>query len=150
MRHVALIILVVLAIGNIARAAPRHTSIDVTVAIATDDDTTRKAGVDTIRRTLLDAFTTTEADSRHFHFDVSVIKLGVETVRGSVEVSATLHVVISDEHGKMLSFVTGESKVQVPRHAFRARLLPKLEQQALEDAIDGMLGRLRAHLPRAS
>jgi hypothetical protein len=146
MRNITQIILVVFAVGHVAHAAPRHASVDVAIAITNDSDPSRKANAETIRRALTDAFTTVDAAAPRIHFNVSVTKLGVETVRGYVEVCAELHVVISDDRGKMLSYVTGGSKVQVPSHSFKVRQLPKLEQEAIEDAIDGMLGRLRAHV----
>jgi hypothetical protein len=80
------------------------------------------------------------------HIDLSVTKLAVARATGTVEVDAQLRLAISDDNGKMLSFLSGGAKVQVPSLKFDPRYLPALRQEALENAMRGMFRKLLAHL----
>jgi hypothetical protein len=80
------------------------------------------------------------------HIDVSVVKMDVGQSGGYVEIDAELRLAISDDTGKMLSFLSGGAKVQVPTQKFDARYLPSLRKEALENAMRGMFGKLLGHL----
>jgi hypothetical protein len=86
------------------------------------------------------------------NIDLSVVKLAVSRTAGVIEVEAQLRLAISDEKGKMLSFLSGGAKVQVSQKTFQARHLPDMRREALENAMRGMFDKLLAHLrekPRA-
>jgi hypothetical protein len=125
------------------------------------DKNVRKNHADFLRQTLLDSFRAapqvtmidTEAqrwglDARHI--DLSVVKLDLTQPPGYVQVEAELRLAISDETGKMLSFLSGGAKVQVPRSKFNATFLPEMRKEALESAMRGMFDKLLAHLRQTS
>lgn len=80
------------------------------------------------------------------HLDVSVIKLDVVTGGTHVEVEAQLRLAISDASGKMLSFVSGGAKVQVPRNKFNPKYMPNMRRDALEGAMRGLYDKLLTQL----
>ncbi len=121
------------------------------------DKPTRKQHAEIVRKTLVEhcnsnpVVTTAEAEARRLgldprHIDLSVVKMDVATVGSIVEVDAQLRLAISDGQGKMLSFLSGGAKVQVPKHKFDARYLPHMRREALENAVRGMFDKLVAHL----
>jgi hypothetical protein len=121
------------------------------------DKLTRKAHADIVKQALLDSFknapqvTLASADAQRWgldprELDVSVTKIDVTNVDGVVEIDAELRLAISDESGKMLSFVSGGAKVQVPAAKFNARFLPSFRKQALEGALNGLFDKLLDHL----
>jgi hypothetical protein len=123
----------------------------------TGDKPTRKAHADIVRRTLIERFKadksiTSAADEAQRwglvvrHIDLSVTKLDVAKAGGLVEIDAQLRLAISDDSGKMLSFLSGGAKVQVPSAKFDARYVPALRKEALENAMRGMFAKLLAHL----
>jgi hypothetical protein len=123
----------------------------------TADPPARKAHADIIKRVLIDqlkteASVTAAADeARRWrlearHIDLSVTRLAVVRSAETVEVDAQLRLAISDDNGKMLSFLSGGAKVQVANQKFDPRYLPALHQEALENAMRGMFGKLLAHL----
>ena len=63
-----------------------------------------------------------------------------------MEIDAQLRLAISDEKGKMLSFLSGGAKVQIPRKTYDAKYLPSLRKEALENAMRGMFDKLLTHL----
>ena len=73
-------------------------------------------------------------------------RLDVVTTAAAVEVEAQLRLAISDDSGKMLSFLSGGAKVQVANQAFDPRSLPGLRRTALDNAMRGMFDKLLAHL----
>ncbi len=79
--------------------------------------------------------------------DVSIVKLDLQERGTFSEVECQIRIAISDDRGKMLSFLTGGAKVQVPRATFRPRYLPQLRLEAIENAVKSvhqdMLGYLR-------
>jgi HEAT repeats len=86
------------------------------------------------------------------NIDLSVVKLDVTTSGGYMEIEASLRLAVSDDKGKMLSFLSGGAKVQVPRKTFDPKFLPNLRKEALENAMRGMFDKLLVHLraqPRA-
>lgn len=121
------------------------------------DKPTRRAHADIIKRALLEqlqtepSVTSLGGDARRWglearHIDLSVTKLDVARMGGTIEVVAQLRLAISDDNGQMLSFLSGGAKVQVPSQKFDARYLPALRREALENAMRGMFGKLLAHL----
>ena len=125
------------------------------------DKPTRKQHAEIVRQTLLDSFkaapqvTMTATDAQRWgldprHLDLSVVKMDVEQSGGYVEIDAELRLAISDDKGKMLSFLSGGAKVQVPRGKFNAKYLPDLRKEALEGAMRGMFDKLLAHLRQTS
>ena len=80
------------------------------------------------------------------NIDLSVVKLDVTRSGGYIEVEAQLRLAISDDNGKMLSFVSGGAKVQVPKRTFDARYLPALRKEALENAARGLFDKLLTQL----
>ena len=80
------------------------------------------------------------------NIDLSVVKLDVTRSGGYIEVEAQLRLAISDDQGKMLSFLSGGAKVQVPAKSFNAKFLPNMRKEALENAMRGMFDKLLTHL----
>lgn len=78
--------------------------------------------------------------------DVSVVKLDVVQTAGYVEVAAELRLAISDDKGKLLSFLSGGAKVQVPIGKYKPRFLPNMRKEALEGAVRGLFDKLIVHL----
>ena len=78
--------------------------------------------------------------------DVSVVKLDLRQAGGYVEVSAELRLAISDNQGKLISFLSGGAKVQIPIAKYRPKYLPDMRRDALEGAMKGMFDKLLVHL----
>lgn len=145
--------------GNQPRALAPSAQLCVVINSSLDDSPgkadkkTRQAHADIMRAFLLKEFRanpalTTEptAGVPARHLDVSVIKLDAVTTTTHVEVDAQLRLAISDEQGKMLSFVSGGAKVSVPRKTFQARYMPNMRREALEGAMRGLYEKLVAQL----
>jgi len=122
-----------------------------------NDKATRKSDAEIVKQALVDSFkaapqvTLAAADAQRWGLDpraidLSVTKLEVTRDGGLVEVAAELRLAISDENGKMLSFVSGGAKVQVPAGKFNPRFLPSFRKQALEGALQGLFDKLLDHL----
>lgn len=70
-------------------------------------------------------------------------------VRGPyVEIECDLRIALSNDRGKMLSFLSGGAKVQVPKKTFRESYLPNLRREALENAVKGIYGDMVKHMRR--
>jgi hypothetical protein len=149
--------------GHNAHAVEARPDLYVLVKSSSDDSPgkadkfTRKANGDIVKQALLDSFKTapqvtlTAADAQRWgldprEIDLSVTHLDVNDTDGVVEIDAELRLAISDESGKMLSFVSGGAKVQVPTAKFNARYLPQFRKQALEGAMQGLFDKLLDHL----
>lgn len=149
--------------GRQAHAVENRPDLFVTINSSTDDSpgrtdkTARKIHGDVLRQTLTSSFkasplvTTIAADARRWgldprHLDLSVIKLDVAQSGGYIEIEAQLRLAISDDQGKMLSFLSGGAKVQIPKKTFNAKYLPDLRKEALANAMRGMFDKLLAHL----
>lgn len=149
--------------GSQPHAIESHPDLYVTINSSADDSPglldkpTRKVHAEIVRQSLLDqckgaANVTSDAsvaqrwglDARHI--DLSVVKIDVSQAGPFVEIEAQLRLAVSDGHGRMLSFLSGGAKVQVPRRAFDAKNLPNLRREALENAMRGMFDKLLAHL----
>ncbi|HEY4059619.1 MAG TPA: HEAT repeat domain-containing protein [Kofleriaceae bacterium] len=149
--------------GRQGHAVEGHPDLFVLINSTTDDSpgkldkVTRKSHADLLRDTLSGSFksaalvTTVAADAQRWgldprHLDVSVTKLEVGQAGGYIEVEAQLRLAISDDDGKMLSFLSGGAKVQVPKGTFNAKYLPQMRKEALENAMRGMFDKLLAQL----
>jgi hypothetical protein len=121
------------------------------------DKKTRQSNADILRSFLMAQFranpqltTVPEEAQRHGltarHLDLSVVKLDVVTAGTHVEVEAQLRLAISDANGKMLSFVSGGAKVQVPRKKFNPKYIANMRRDALEGAMRGLYDKLLAQL----
>jgi hypothetical protein len=75
-----------------------------------------------------------------------VTRLDVVRNATAVEIDAQLRLAISDDSGKMMSFLSGGAKVQVGNQTFDPRYLPALRREALENAMRGMFDKLLGHL----
>ncbi len=82
--------------------------------------------------------------------DLSIVKLEQRQNGDYIEVQAELRLAISDDHGRMKSFLTNGAKVQVPRRTFDQRYLPQLRREALENAVKGIVDDLLVHLRRTA
>jgi len=63
-----------------------------------------------------------------------------------MEVEAELRLAISDDKGKLISFLSGGAKVQIPVAKYKPRFLPTMRKDALEGAMKGMFDKLIVHL----
>jgi hypothetical protein len=98
--------------------------------------------------------TLTAADAKKYgldprHLDLSIVGLDVRNDGAFVEVEAQVRLAISDDAGKMLSFVSGGAKVQVPRKGYNATYLPQLRRDAVENAVRGLFGKVIDQLRRS-
>jgi HEAT repeat protein len=152
--------------GHQPRAVDARPDLYVLIKSSSDDSPgkqdkdARKVHADLVRQVLFDSFkatpqvTTVAADAQRWgldprHIDLSVVKMEISNAGGFVEVDAELRLAISDDTGKMLSFLSGGAKVSVPRRSFDPKFLPELRKEALENAMRGMFDKLLAHLRTA-
>lgn len=84
------------------------------------------------------------------NIDVIITKLDIKTSGTYIEVEAQLRLAISDDRGKMLSFLTGGAKVQVKKANYDTAYLPQLRREAIENAVKGLFDKLMAHLRRGA
>ena len=66
-----------------------------------------------------------------------------------VEVEAQVRLAISNDAGKMIAFVSGGAKMQVPRRGYDATYLPQLRRDAIENAVRGLFTKLIDQLRRS-
>lgn len=150
-------------IGHLARSDEAHPDLYLLINSSSDDSPgladkpTRKQHADIIKRVLVlqcraePSITSTFEDAQRWgllarHIDLSVTRLDVKRSAAAVEIDAQLRLAISDDSGKMLSFLSGGAKVQVGNQTFDPRYLPALRREALENAMRGMFDKLLAHL----
>lgn len=85
-------------------------------------------------------------DVEPYAIDITMEKLD-RRVRGPyVEIECSIRVAVSNRQGKMLSFLTGGAKVQVPRRTFRRRYERELKLEAMENAVKSVHQDLIAYL----
>ncbi len=84
------------------------------------------------------------------NIDVIITKLDAKTAGNYVSVEASLRLAISDDRGKMLSFLTGGAKVEVKKASYEKSQLPGLRREAIENAVRGLFDKLIAHLLRGA
>ncbi|MBZ0234173.1 MAG: hypothetical protein K8M05_17715, partial [Deltaproteobacteria bacterium] len=153
--------------GNKPRAVAPRPEIYMVVKSARDDSPgahdkkARAQHADVLRATMTTSvagdatLTSAAADARKYglglrNVDVSCVSLVTRQSGGYIEVEAQLRLAISDDRGKMLSFLSGGAKVQVPKAKFDARYLPQLRKEALENAVRGLFANLVDHLRRSA
>jgi len=155
--------------GNAPRALEARPDLYMVIKTSTDDSPgkadkkARKEHADIIRASLAEQcnhaanVTSQSTVAQRYgldlkNVDLSVVKLDVTPSGAYMEIEASLRLAISDNTGKMLSFLSGGAKVQVPKRTFDPKYLPTLRKEALENAMRGMFDKLVAHLrnqPRA-
>ncbi|HUS64734.1 MAG TPA: HEAT repeat domain-containing protein [Kofleriaceae bacterium] len=81
-----------------------------------------------------------------YSIDVTITRLERMERGAHVEIECEIRVAVSDERGKMLSFLTGGAKVQVPKRTFRNAYEPQLKREALENAVKSVRQDLVAYL----
>ena len=153
--------------GHSPHAVAQHADLYVLVNTSSDDSPgkndkeARKIHAAVVRAALLDAcksqplVTTVAADAERWgldprHIDLSVVKLDVTQSGSYVEIEAQLRLAISDDKGKMQSFLSGGAKVQIPKRTYDPKYLPALRKEALENAMRGMMDKLLAHLRKTA
>jgi hypothetical protein len=141
----------------------RHPDLYLLVSSSSDDSpgtadkATRRMHAAIVKRVMVEAcksegaVTASAPDAQRWglgarHIDLSVTRLDVTRAGGYVEIGAELRIAISDHSGKMLSFLSGGAKVQVPTANYDPAYLGALRREALEDAVRGLFGKLLAHL----
>lgn len=154
------------ATGGAAAPAPDdepHADLYVLINSSSDDSPgsadreTRRRHADIIKRVLLEkcrseaSVTSIAVEAQRWglearHIDLSVTRLDVAKIGSAVEIDVQLRLAISDTNGKMLSFLSGGAKLQVPSARFDARYLPQMRREVLENAMRGMFDKLIAHL----
>jgi HEAT repeats len=121
------------------------------------DKAARKLHADAIKRVLTEqcqqdaSITSAVSEAQRWglearHIDLSVTRLDVTRIGSVIAIDVQLRLAISDDHGRMLSFLTGGAKLDVPVSKFDARHLPALRREVLENAMRGMFDKLLAHL----
>jgi hypothetical protein len=158
MRTLALVVALAVS-GGAAAAAPRPRSeYGVTIASSGDDSPgvldvhTRRRHGEIVRRALLDVLHRWGANVRHDgiaprQLDAAIIAWHVASSASRTDVSAELKVVLCDDHGKMLSIMTGRATVSAPRGNVR---LAELREQVLAEAVGGMTRSLQSQLDRTT
>jgi hypothetical protein len=150
-------------VGHLAHSDEPHPDLYLMINSSSDDSpgltdkATRKVHADIIKRVLTQrlrsepSVTSATEEAQRWalearHIDLSVTRLDVARTAAAVEIHATLRLAISDDSGKMLSFLSGGAKVQIGNQTYDARYLPALRREALENAMRGMFDKLLAHL----
>lgn len=75
---------------------------------------------------------------RSFTVDVSLLKLDRVNRGAMVEMECEIRLTISNGEGRMISFLTGGARVQVPRRTYRPDYDKQMRNEALENAIRKM------------
>jgi hypothetical protein len=125
------------------------------------DEKTRKENAGIIRDSLNSSLrtqvsvTSAADDAKRYNLDpcqvdLSIVKLEQKQNGDYIEVQAELRLAISDDRGRMKSFLSNGAKVQVPRRTFDPRYLPALRREALENAVKGIVDDLLVHLRRTA
>lgn len=149
--------------GRSPHAVADRPDLFVTVKGANDDSpgktdkATRKVHADLLAATLKESLRTSpqvtmvQNDAERWGLDgrtvdVSVTKLEATQSGSYMEVAVELRLAISDNQGKMLSFLAGGAKVQVPMSKYKPQYLPSIRKEAIEGAMRGMMDKLLTHL----
>jgi len=162
-RMLIVAISLVAAATSAAVAAPvARSERGVTIASASDDSPgvldahARKRHGEIMRRALRDVLQRAGAEVRYAasgarqgmqQIDAAVVAWHVAQDAAQLSVSAELRVVVCDERGKMLSFVTGRASVSSP---IRGARLAELREQALAEAVGALSRSLPSQLARAT
>lgn len=149
--------------GRSPHAVTDHPDLYVTVKGANDDSpgatdkATRKLNADILKASLQTSLakapqvTMAPDDAARWGLDVrsvdiSVSRLELEQDGNYMVMAAELRLAITDSSGKMISFLSGGAKVQVPKSKYRTAILPSMRKDALEGAMQGMFDKLLVHL----
>lgn len=152
--------------GNRPKAVAPRPDLFVVIKSSSDDSPgkhdkrARKLHADVLRQAMTadlageHMVTLTEADAKRFgldprHLDLSIVGIEVRQDNTVVEVEAQVRLAISNDNGKMLSFVSGGAKVQVPRRGWDVSYLPKLRRDAVENAVHGLFAKVIDQLRRS-
>jgi hypothetical protein len=125
-----LLVAVVLAIGSAAHAAP---------CISATSPSTEDAMV--VQRALARAFPVTPRTC----VDASVVSLELDDTHDDVTLTGTVRIVVSDDQGRMTVVVSGNATLHLSRRDYR-RSMRTYRRDALEEAIGGLVPRLRSHV----
>ncbi|MBA3541291.1 MAG: HEAT repeat domain-containing protein [Deltaproteobacteria bacterium] len=153
--------------GQTPRAVEIHPDLYISLKSSSDDSpgkhdkAARKVHGDVLRQALTSSLkgsplvTMAAADATRWsldlrQIDLSVVKMEVTQTGKMIEVDAQLRLAISDDKGRMMSFLSGGAKVQVPKKTFNMNYLPNLRKEALENAMRGMFDKLIAHMRNPS
>ncbi len=149
--------------GHDGHAVEEHPDLYILVSSSSDDSPgkldkdARKVHCDVLKKALTEQLRSTPtvtmaaADAQRWnidarHVDLSIVKMDVTQSGNYMEVEAQLRLAISDDKGRMLSFLSGGAKVQVPKRTFDAKKLPQIRKEALENAMRGMFDKLLVQL----
>lgn len=153
--------------GHQAHAVANHPDFMIVINSSSDDSpgkldkNARKAHADALRAELAKelglqtSVTMVAADAAKWgldtrHLDLSVVKMEVVPNGTMMEIEADLRLAISDDKGRMMSFVSGGAKVQIPKKTFDLKYLPALRKEAVENAAHGLFDKLLAQLRNRS
>ena len=153
--------------GHQAHAVENHPDCMIVVSSSSDDSpgkldkTARKAHSDALRAEVTaelkasPTVTLSATDAQKWgldtrHLDLSIVKMEVAQAGTYMEIEAQLRLAISDDKGRMMSFVSGGAKVQIPKRTFDLRYLPALRKEAVENAMRGMFDKLLLQLRNRS
>ena len=142
MRTSGIAVLLLVASASLAHAAP---GVFVTVSQQTsiEDNSERAGHVDAIRRTLGSAI-----DNKHL--DITVNKLSVTIVGNQVEIVAELGFVLSTLGDQIQSFGTQTAKLTVPVRRYSPIKVPALRREAIDNALEDLLRKLRPRTTRTA
>ncbi len=152
--------------GNQPRAVAPRPDLYVVIKSSSDDSPgkhdkkARKVHADALRATMTtelssaNLVTLTAADAKKYgldarNLDISLVGLEFRQDGAFVEVEAQVRLAISNDAGKMISFVSGGAKMQVPRRGYDASYLPQLRKDAIENAVRGIFTKLIDQLRRS-
>lgn len=152
--------------GNQPRAVAPRPDLYVVIKSSSDDSPgkhdkkARKVHADALRAAMTtelssaNLVTLTAADAKKYgldarNLDISLVGLEFRQDGAFVEVEAQVRLAISNDAGKMISFVSGGAKMQVPRRGYDASYLPQLRRDAIENAVRGLFTKLIDQLRRS-
>jgi hypothetical protein len=95
-----------------------------------------------VRKVVLAAFPTLPRAC----LDISIAPIALVSSTDEVTLAASVRVMISDDHGKMSSVVSGGATVHVQRSQYKTTQLPSYRRDALEVAIAGIAPGVRTRL----
>ena len=153
--------------GRQAHAVDNHPDYMIVINSSSDDSpgkldkASRKAHSEALRNELAaelraqPSVTTVAADAAKWgldtrHLDLSIVKMEVVQSGTYMEIEAQLRLAISDDKGRMMSFVSGGAKVQIPKKTFDLKYLPALRKEAVENAARGLFDKLLGQLRNRS
>ena len=121
------------------------------------DKSTRKLHAELIKTALTDSLRTAahvtmvQADAERWGLeprliDISVVKLDLVQTGQMMQIQAELRLAISDNKGKLISFLSGGAMVEIPVTKYKAKFLPTMRKDALEGAMKGIFDKLLVHL----